>query len=436
MNSRGKLPRRRFWYVCAFLTLLVLGLAATFQDSVHRAFVKEDSLTPADFPVYYVAGKMALAKLGQPLYYVPADRPWNWWYLPVDGSTPWTEVAHSIGFSGTFPFITPPFSAVMMAPFARLPWRAAYLAWQLVIAIFMAAAIYLTLRMAWAGEWVAAFCVFLAAALCFDPFRRNLMLGQIDAPILFLWAAGVYLLHRHQRMASALCMALGTVIKVAPAFAVPLLVIRRQWRWLAGYAVCAMGFTGLSVWRVGWQNHMIWLKKVYPALSCGIGVLDNRSLPGLIDLFSPGCLPAGFCPVPGGVCMFNKVAGLAVGLGFFYWCWRKSKDAQGLAHELTLLPLVFLLVSPWSEHHHYLLAILPLTYLWAKSREAGTHLEIAVLTLSTLIVGTVIPDYVATSIPWARSLWAVIDVGLWPAATLALIWIGMRMYDRPSLQEE
>jgi hypothetical protein len=33
-------------------------------------------------------------------------------------------------------------------------------------------------------------------------------------------------------------------------------------------------------------------------------------------------------------------------------------------------------------------------------------------------------------------LWAIIDVGLWPAATLALIWTGMRMYDRPSLAEE
>ena len=129
----------------------------------------------------------------------------------------------------------------------------------------------------------------------------------------------------------------------------------------------------------------------------------------------------------------NNLVGLAAGLGFFYWCWRKRKDAQELVYELTLLPVVFLLVSPWSEQHHYLLAVLPVTFLWAKARESGKHLEIAALTVSTLIVGTIIPDYIATSLPWAKSLWTVIDVGLWPAATLALIWTGMRMYGRPSL---
>ena len=73
------------------------------------------------------------------------------------------------------------------------------------------------------------------AAVCFFfPFRNTLVCGQVNVSILFVWTLGVYLLKRQRPMASALCFALGTVLKISPVVAVPFLALRRQWRWLGG----------------------------------------------------------------------------------------------------------------------------------------------------------------------------------------------------------
>jgi Gpi18-like mannosyltransferase len=276
----------------------------------------------------------------------------------------------------------------------------------------------------------ATFSITLAAVCCFYPFRANLIMGQVNALVLFLWVLGVYLLNRRQPVASALCFALGTVVKLAPAIAVPLLALRRQWRWLAAYVVGVIVLTGISVWRLGWQNNLTWLTAVYPAISCGVGNSDNRSLPGLIDaLYAPGCVVSSQCPVPEGLCLFYKACGVAAILVFLFWCWKKSKDASGVIDELIVLPLIYLLVAPFSWDHHFLLAVFPLTYLWARSREA-TDVEMVTLSLSTLALGTTLPIYVAVGSAWASPLLTVLAIALWPAATSAIIWVGMRMYVR------
>ena len=127
--------------------------------------------------------------------------------------------------------------------------------------------------------------------------------------------------------------------------------------------------------------------------------------------------------------MFEKACSLAIGLGFIFWCWRKRKDAKGLIDELILLPLVYLLAAPFSWAHHFVLAVLPLTYLWAKAREA-TSAELVALYLSTLVLGTELPMYVAAYSPGGSPHLIIVAIALWPAATCAIIWVGMRMYVR------
>jgi hypothetical protein len=129
------------------------------------------------------------------------------------------------------------------------------------------------------------------------------------------------------------------------------------------------------------------------------------------------------------LCLFYKAFGVAAILVFLFWCWKKSKDASGVIDELILLPLVYLLAAPFAWGHHFLLAVLPLTYLWAKSREAS-GVEMVTLSLSTLALGTVLPNYIAAVSPWAKPLLTVLATALWPAATSAVIWVGVRMYAR------
>ena len=117
---------------------------------------------------------------------------------------------------------------------------------------------------------------------------------------------------------------------------------------------------------------------------------------------------------------------MAIGLGFIFWCWRKRRDAKGLIDELILLPLVYLLAAPFSWVHHFVFALLPLAYFWAKASEA-TSAELMALYLSTLALGTELPMDIAVYSPWAGPHLITVAIALWPVATCAIIWVGMRM---------
>jgi alpha-1,2-mannosyltransferase len=429
-------PANRKWCTFACLTILGLALLASFQSAAERSFTTQDDIVPVDFPVFYIGGKVALQRCATPLYYPPADRGrgYTLLYDNAADSTPWAQMGRANGFPQIMQFTNPPFSALLMAPLAILPWQWAYLIWQIIIIILAAATIFFALMLLDSGPTIQTFAMVFAATCFFFPFKSNLVFGQVNTSILFLWALGVCLLKRRQPVASALCFALGTALKVSPVVAVPLLLLRRQWRWLTAYVAGVIAFTGISIWRLGWQTHVTWLTAIYPCISTGLGNNINRSFAGLVDVlvgpkYFASQLTATEWPVPHGLGLIEKACSLAIGLGFIYWCWRRRKDAKGLVEELVLLPLVYLLAAPFSWPHHFILALLPLTYLWVKAREATTA-ELVALYLSTLVIGTELPMYLAAYSPWANPKLIIVATALWPAATCAMIWVGLRTYVR------
>jgi hypothetical protein len=264
--------------------------------------------------------------------------------------------------------------------------------------------------------------------LLFLPFKRTLDLGNIDVAVLLLWVLGVFLLHRGRRIPSALCFALGTAIKVSPVFAVPLFALRRQWSWFAWYLTWSVGLLLVSVWGVGWQNQVVWAGQVAPAVSCGLKTFWNRSLAGLaLGLNDPHNLLPNL-PGPYNLCLFNKALGGICYCAFLFWCWRKRQNSRGLIFELALLPLVVLLISPVTWSHHYVIAVLPLTYLWVRPREEAavvSKLDLILLASSTLTFGSALPEFIARAFGAPGELFVM---GGWVAATVALLWVGMRMY--------
>lgn len=429
------------WYVFACLMILSLALTSSIESSAERAFATNDVLSPWDFQVFYLGGKVVLQRGATPLYYPPAKgEGYTLLYKYASDTSPWGKLALANGFPKALQYTNPPFSAVFMVPFATVPWQWGYLLWQAFAIILTAATIFLTLQIVLSGSVIAAFALIFAAAYFFFPLRNNLICGQVNVTILFVWALGVYLLHRQKPVASGVCFALGTALKVSPIVAVPFLILRRQWQWLAGYVAGVGAFTGISVWALGWRTNLTWLMGIYPSISSGVGSISNRSLAGLINvLVGPSYFATFYTDtewaVPHGLALFEKVCSLAIGSGFIFWCWRKRKDARGLVNELVLLPLVYVLAAPFSWSYHYVLAVLPLTYLWAKAREATTG-ELVALYFGTLAVGTELPMYLAAYSPWASSHLIVVAIALWPAATCVLLWVGMRMYIRSQALEQ
>jgi alpha-1,2-mannosyltransferase len=397
------------------LTFLILTLAFPLEDIMRERSIARHGPPVVDFLAFYSAGRAAREPGKHHLYddVMEADQSHMW---------------GGRGGVGTTPFITPPFSAVLMQPLTVLSWMRAYMLWKYATVLMTALAVYLMLLVS-SGPRVsmAATAIGVAAAFSFNPFQYTVFLGQLGGVILLAWALGIYLFARGRPVSSAFCLAFGTVVKVAPAIAVPLFVMRRQWRWLGAYFTWVLALTGFSVWRLGWQPHMDWLTRVYPVISCGVKHFYNRSLPGLILWTAPGQKWG----LPGALGWEVKALDIILAMAFFLWCWKKSRGPQGLVHELALAPLLYLLISPVSWTHHFILALVPLVYLWMKSQGArlgATVGEIAVLAVASLVFGVAAPTYLAGGLN--NSILYLFVIGLWVLATVALLCVGMSMYKR------
>jgi hypothetical protein len=423
------------WNVCAAIVVLGLALSALIQDFYHRSYAyHEPPGIPRDFPHYFVAGRLARLKPPENLLYYPPSghRMQSWTELRTDATTPYGRP--SPGLPDRFvtqPLDAPPFSALIMAPLSCLPWWTAYFVWQLLCAFLALASLYLAVRLWQDARPSTLVLTIVVVALClYRPFRYAESLGNIDVLLLFLWVLGVFLFRGGRSAPSAFCFALGTAIKVSPIFVLPLLVMRRQWGWLIWYGVWSVGLLVVAVLTLGWQNHLIWAGQVLPALSCGIRRFENRSLTGLVLALSHPHYLHTFVPVPKALCAFNKALSASAYCAFLLWCWRRSADSISLIVEMTLLPLAVLLISPMSWGQYWVLTILPLTHLWLRTRERYlqvSRLDLVLLTTATLIFGSAVPEFVAQAIgPYAE----VAVMGAWVASTLAILWVGMRMYTR------
>ncbi len=242
------------------------------------------SVTPDDFPVYYT-GAIVAGQPGDHRLYYPAGKE-RLLLGSVSPDTSWGRTARGAGFDRTLHFVYPPFTALLLRPLGFARWQTSLLAWRIVLSVLMLASIYLTLLLGGKDNLLLKFVLGVAAVFSFFPFIETIFQGQIDPVIVFLWVAGVYLIRADRPVWSALCFALGTMVKVSPVVVVGLFLLRRQWKWLISYVSWMVFLMGVAVWRLGWENHTLWFTRVLPELSHGIAYFANKSPAALIfDLY-------------------------------------------------------------------------------------------------------------------------------------------------------
>ena len=358
------------------LTILILTLGFPFEDILRERGIYRYGLK-LDFTSYYSGGVEARKSGEHHLYDALLKQPASsaWW--------------------NDSPFTTPPFSAIVLEPLTILPMLRSYMVWRYALFLMTALSVYWMLQIGSSeGVSLTVLAVGVAAAFAFHPFQYTAYLGNIDGIMLFTWTLGLYLFARGRPVASAFAFAFGSLVKLAPLIAVPLFVLRKQWRWLGAYTAWMLALTGISVWRLGWQPHLEWLRAVYPIISHGGKSFYNRGLLGLILWCSPGQVWGRY----GSLGWEAKVPAIVLCLAFFLWCWKKGAGQRGLVHELALAPLIYLLVSPLAWDAHYILALIPLVYLWMKfqdTRVGASPGQIAILTGSTLLFGVTAPSHLA-----------------------------------------
>lgn len=236
------LDPRRIRVLCLLILGVSLSLAAlsvaTARDG--RTFGGKGPPLGGDFAGYYTAARLLDA--GGRLYDPSAHDKAYHQLLP--GVPEWEKL----------PYVYPPLVALAFRPLAALPYAWSFACWlticgALYVAGFLAA---------WSAAGLPSGVprtTALLAALAFEPFIMECWLGGQMAAFGFLCLALAWRLDRRGRsFAAGLMFALGLYKPPLLVLLVPMALLARRWRVLAGMATGAAALFAVAILSTGWQN--------------------------------------------------------------------------------------------------------------------------------------------------------------------------------------
>ena len=196
----------------------------------------------ADFTGFYVAGTILNQQESDRIYELELQDQLYHRLLP---NAPAAE---------KLPFVYPPFFALLLRPFAALPYAWAYLAWLgLSITLFLAGFV-MTVRHTptlTADDQLTA----LLLCLSFEPLLIECWLGgQTSAFGLFAMVMALHLEQRGRPLAGGFALSLCLYKPTLLVLILPMLVLAGRWRILSGFTAGGAICLALSCLAVGWRG--------------------------------------------------------------------------------------------------------------------------------------------------------------------------------------
>jgi alpha-1,2-mannosyltransferase len=261
------------------------------------------------------------------------------------------------------PFLYPPVSAILFAPFALQPFALASIELTLLSVAALGAVLWVALGSlrphgSTAGRWLLL-AALLPLTVLFEPVRATLAFGQIN--LLLMGLVAVDCLARSPRWPRGVLVGLAAAIKLTPAAFVLFFLLRKDWRAAAWSAVSFVVWTGIGA-LLDWHDSFVyWTKTAYQTDRINIGVVSNQSITAVLMRFGlhPGVRGAVWLVL---VAMFLLVAVLAI---------RRAIGGGHLVLAVSLTGVLELLVSPISWSHHWVWCVplaLSLVVLGRRSR--------------------------------------------------------------------
>ncbi len=354
-----------------------------------------------DFTIFYTAGKCILQGQGRQLYDLETQ-----FAIQREFAS---EVKHR---ENALPFNHPPFEALLFAPLARLPYVAAYVVWAAFnIALILGFWILLRPRLPSLHGFLPALP--LLAIFGFFPLAIALLQGQDSILLLFLYGLVFSALATGRNFVAGVCLALALFKFQLVLPFVLVLLLRRQWRAVAGFVVTAFGLLLLSAAVVGWSGVMAYpgfvLRLSRSGAQAGIYPRAMPNLRGLVagSLHLAG-LPAALLIIALSIALlalaahgWREQAGRRFVLGFSL-CLTVTiiTSYHMLTHDLSLLILAILLlaellvsgeiVGPARRILVASIAVLFLTPLYAVLQFWLREMNLMVFAVATFAAGTAI----------------------------------------------
>lgn len=313
-------------------------------------------------------------------------------------------------YMGVGPFTYPPFAAVVLEPFARLPQEWLDAVW--TVGTFGVAALLCVVLVArlprdastWLGErpGVARLAglasVATIAMITSWPMVINLWLGQISAAltlIVLLDVAGVV----PRRFQGALT-GIAAAVKLTPLIFIPYFLVTRQWRQAVITSASFAVATGIGFLVHPQDSVAYWTSKIMETSRVGeLGVARNHSLLGLLTRWDLGD------PLTRGIWL--GVGALAV-LAALYRAREHFLRGQ-LVAATVVIGCASLVVSPFSWPHH--LVWIVLAGLWLLAHRSTLPVVLGLLVLvSQSLLWPAPPD--GAPLAWLREVTTVVAVAI------------------------
>ena len=260
-----------------------------------------------------------------------------------------------------------PVVAVLMAPFAALPFLDAWALWSAISVVLYALALALVATMTTHVRKDPA--TLALAAIAFPALFIVVRYGQITALSLLLIAASAWLHSRQQRFAAGI--ALGALAYKPNLLLVPVLALTamREWRVLSGLALGACIESAAGIALVGWTGFMRYLG-ILAALAAHPDWVqafptESHSFRGFVRLLTPW--PPGL--------ILASISAVIVGTWAVYRVWQQSDDPRLrwaalttatliatphlITYDVLLLSVTLMLAADWVISSRW-----PLTRTW------------------------------------------------------------------------
>lgn len=266
-------------------------------------------------------------------------------------------------------FTYPPFAAIVLSPFALIPYWLASLVLTLLSLGLVAAISIMVLRSLDIRPHRAWLLLVVPAALVLEPVRANLSNGQINVLLMAMVAADCLGPRSRHR---GLLLGFAAAIKLTPAAFILFLVFDRDWRAALRAGASALAATGLA-----------FLFATHDSVAYWTGVVEDTSRIGGADYASNqsimGALARMHVPQP----MRNELwlALVIVVLAIAALGIQRALNAGRPALALGVNAAAELLASPVSWSHHWVWAVplvLTLTVIAVRERARWAQILAAI----------------------------------------------------------
>ena len=281
---------------------------------------------------------------------------------------------HSPLFTG---YDNPPLTALLHLPFTLLSFQNALRLFFGMNTILMAtsvALIFITERayLLTYPHWMIA----VALVLNLDPVLDSLLLGQLDAAILFLIVISFVAYRQRRDVMSGSSLGLAAMIKFSPALLILYFLLKRQLRVFVSAVAAILVIGAVSLVLAGLDVHVVFVRDILPTLLSGSAQLDNQSLNGFFNrLFLEGEFITellGAPPLPQARLLTFASSMLLLGATIYLTRGRmRLRTHLRFDVEYSLVVITLPLLSSIAWHHYMTWYVLPFVVLLNPKLRAG-----------------------------------------------------------------